>query len=110
MDCAIQLVSSDDEVRKETIEAVSEFKNQSLTTQAKKGEQLQAMMPAIKKSFGMMVNEICELSAENSVLKDKIGDYDVKWLNASTKKLLIDTTEEAKKQQFLERMRRQLKQ
>ena len=47
MELAIQIGSSDKKVRDDTIEDLKEFNSQSSTTQAKKGEQLVAMMPAI---------------------------------------------------------------
>ena len=51
MELAMQIISNDNSVRIETIRDLKEFNQQSLSTQAKKGEQLTAMMPAIKKSF-----------------------------------------------------------
>ena len=47
----MQLSSNDKTVRNDTIQDLKDFSQQSLTTQAKKGEQLVSMMPAIKKSF-----------------------------------------------------------
>ena len=58
---------------------MKEFKQQFLTTQAKKSEQLVSMMPAIKKAFILMGDDIAELHTENEALKDQIGDYDEKW-------------------------------
>ena len=49
MDLAMQISSSDKTVRNDTIQDIKEFNNQSLRTQAKKGEQLIFMMPAIIK-------------------------------------------------------------
>ena len=62
---------------------LKEFNNQSLVTQAKKGEQLISMMPAIKKAFNLMGDDIIELDAENQTLKNKIGEYDKEWLEES---------------------------
>ena len=45
----MQLGSSDQSVRNDTIQDLKDFNQQSLSTQAKKGEQLVSMMPAIKK-------------------------------------------------------------
>ena len=41
------------------------------------------MMPAIKEAFTLMGNDIVDLSTENDALKEKIGDYDEKWLPES---------------------------
>ena len=46
------------------------------------------MMPAIKKAFNLMGDDILELSVENESLKNQIGDYDEKWLQESKAKLL----------------------
>ena len=43
----MQLGSNDKTVRNDTIQDLKEFNQQSLSTQAKKGEQLVSMMPAI---------------------------------------------------------------
>ena len=45
----MQLVSNDKTVGSNTMNDLKEFNNQSLARQAKKGEQLVSMMPAIKK-------------------------------------------------------------
>ena len=55
------------------------------TTQAKKGEQLVSMMPAIKKAFNLLGDDIVELSTKNDALKNEIGSYDEKWLEESKK-------------------------
>ena len=47
----MQIISKDKSVRNDTIHDLKEFNSQSLTTQAKKGEQLASMMPAIKKAL-----------------------------------------------------------
>ena len=47
----MQIISNDKSVRDDTIQDLKELHSQSLTTQAKKAEQLVSMMPAIKKSF-----------------------------------------------------------
>ena len=53
MDLAKQITSNDKSIRNDTMVDLKEFKNQSLATQAKKGEQLVSMMPAIKKAFSL---------------------------------------------------------
>ena len=88
MELAIQLSSNDKTVRNDTIQDLKEFNQQSLTTQAKKGEQLVSMMHAIKKAFNLMGDDIIELSTENDALKNKIGSYDERWLEESKAKLL----------------------
>ena len=72
----MQIISNDKTVRNDTIQDLKDFNQQSLTTQAKKGEQLFSMMPAIKKAFNLMGDGIVELSTENVALKNKIGSYD----------------------------------
>ena len=80
MDLAVQKISTDKTVRSDTIQDLKEFNLQSLTTQAKKGEQLVSLMPAIKKAFILMGDDFVELYTENKNLKNKIGSYHEKWL------------------------------
>ena len=108
MDLAIQLVQNDKNVRDNTILELKEFNNQSLTTQAKKGEQLISMMPAIKKAFNLMGDDIIELDAENQTLKNKIGVYDEKWLEESKARLLKQIDDDKRASIIMERMKKQL--
>ena len=52
------------------------------------------MMPAIKKAFNLMSDDIVELHTENESLKNEIGSYDEKWLEESKLFLLKDTDDE----------------
>ena len=74
MELAMQLISSDQTVRDNTIEDLKDFNSKSLSTRAKKGEQLVSMMPAIKKAFNLLGDDIVDLSTEKDALKEKIGD------------------------------------
>ena len=69
----MQIFSTDKTIRSDTIEDLKEFNSPSLTTQAKTGEQLVSMMPAIKKAFNLMGDDRVELHTENENLKNKIG-------------------------------------
>ena len=104
----MQLSSNDKTVRNDTIQDLREFNQQSLTTQAKKGEQLTAMMPAIKKAFNVLGDDIIELSTENDVLKNQIGEYDEKWLQESKAKLLKDIDDKKRADLLMFRMKKQM--
>ena len=67
----MQIISTGKTVGSDTIEVLKEFNSHSLTTQAKKGEQLVSMLPAIKKPFNLMGDDIVELHTENEGLKIK---------------------------------------
>ena len=108
MELAMQISSSDQSVRSDTIQDLKEFNQQSLTTQAKKGEQLTAMMPAIKKAFNILGDDIIELSTENDVLKNQIGEYDQKWLEESKAKLLKDIDDKKRADLLMSRMKKQM--
>ena len=108
MELAMQLSSNDKTVRNDTIQDLREFNQQSLTTQAKKGEQLTAMMPAIKKAFNVLGDDIIELSTENDVLKNQIGEYDEKWLQESKAKLLRDIDDKKRADLLMFRMKKQM--
>ena len=90
----MQIISNVETVRSDTIEGLKDFNNQSLTTQAKKGEQLVSMMPAIEKAFNLLGDDMVEFSTENETFKYKIVSYDKKWLEESKAKLLKQTDDE----------------
>ena len=69
----MQIISNGKTIRSDTVQDLKEFNSQSLTTQAKIGEQLVSMMPAIKKAFTLMGDDSVELSTERDALKNKIG-------------------------------------
>ena len=104
----MQISSTDKTVRNNIIEDLKEFNTQSLNTQAKKGEQLVAMMPAIKKAFNLLGDDIVDLSTENDALKEKIGDYDEKWLQESKEKLLKDIDDGKRANLIMSRMKKQM--
>ena len=76
----MQLISNDKTVRSNTVQDLKEFKNQSLATQAKKGEQLVSMVPANKQAFDLIGDDMVDLSTEKDALINKIGSYDKKKL------------------------------
>ena len=104
----MQLSSNDKTVRDDTIQDLKDFNQQSLTTQAKKGEQLVSMMPAIKKAFNLLGDDIVELSVENESLKNQIGEYDEKWLQESKAKLLKEIDEEKRAILIMSKMKKQM--
>ena len=108
MDLAIQIIANDKTVRNGTIQVLKEFNQQSLTTQAKKGEQLVSMIPAIKKVYNSMGVDIVELSVENESLKSQIGEYDEKWLQESKAKLLKELDDEKTANLIMSRMKTQM--
>ena len=104
----MQIISNNKTVRNDTIHDLKKFNQQSLTTQAKKGEQLVSMMPAIKKAFNLMGVDIVELGVENESLKNQIGNYDEKWLQESKAKLLKDIDDEERANLIMSRMKKQM--
>ena len=104
----MQLISTDQKVRDDTIQDLKEFNSQSLSTRSKKGEQLVSMMPAIKKAFNLLGDDIVDLSTENDALKNKIGDYDEKWLEESKARLLKDIDDEKRANIIMSRMKKQM--
>ena len=108
MELAMQLISTDQTVRDDTIQDLKEFNSQSLSTRSKKGEQLVSMMSAIKKAFNLLGDDIVDLSTENDALKNKIGDYDEKWLEESKAKLLKDIDDEKRANIIMSRMKKQM--
>ena len=101
----MQLSSNDKTVGNDTIQDLKDFNQQSLTTQAKKGKQLVSMMPAIKKAFDLLGDDIVDLSTENDALKNQIGEYDEKWLQESKAKLLKEIDDEKRANLIMSRMK-----
>ena len=108
MELAMQIISNDKTVRNDTVQDLEEFNSQSLATQAKKGEQLVSMMPAIKKAFNLLGDDIVELFTENDVLKNKIASYDEKWLDESKTRLLQQIDDEKRANLVMSRMKKQM--
>ena len=104
----MQIFSTDKTVRNDTIQDLKNFNQQSLATQAKKGELLVSMMPAIKKAFNLLGDDIVELSVENESLKNQIGQYDEKWLQESKAKLLKEIDDEKRANLIMSRMKKQM--
>ena len=108
MELARQKISTDKTVRNVTIQDLKEFNQQYLSSQAKKSEQLTSMMPAIKKAFDLLGDDIVGLSTENDALKNKIGSYDKKWLEETKAKLLKQIDGEKRAKFFMSRMKIQM--
>ena len=104
----MELSSTDKTVRNDTMQDLKEFNSQSLSTRAAKGEQLVSMMPAIKKAFNLLGDDIVDLSTENDALKNKIGDFDEKWLQESKAKLLKDIDDKKRADLITSRMKKQM--
>ena len=66
------------------------------------------MMPAIKKAFNVLGDDIIELSTENDVLKNQISEYDEKWLQESKAKLLKDIDDKKRADLIMFRMKKQM--
>ena len=71
-------ISNDKTVRNDTVQGLGEFNSHSLTTQARKGEQLVSRISALKKAFDLMGDDIVELTTEKEALKNQIGKYNQK--------------------------------
>ena len=102
----MQIGSTNQKVRNNTIQDLKDFNQQSLSTRAKKGEQLVSMMPAIKEAFTLMGIDIVDLCTENDALKEKNGDYDEKWLQKSKEKLLKDIDDEKRANLIMSTMKK----
>ena len=66
------------------------------------------MMPAIKKPFNLLGDDIVELSTENDALKNKIGSYDEIWLEEPKAMLLKQIDDEKRANLIMSRMKKQM--
>ena len=103
----MQIFSNDKTVRNDTIQSLKEFNSQSLTTQAKKGEQLVSMTPAFKRAFDLLGDDKVDLSTENDALKSKIRSCDEKWLEESENKILKQIDDEKRANLIMSRRKKQ---
>ena len=62
------------------------------------------MIPAIKKAFDLLGDDI----VENDALKNKVGDYDEKWLQEPKDKLLKEIDVEKRANLIMSRMKKQM--
>ena len=108
MELATQIISNDKTVRTDTVQYLKVFNSQFLATQVKKGEQLVCMMHAIKKAFNLLGDDIVEISTENDASKNKIGDFDEKWLQESKAKLLKQIDDEKRAKLIMSKMKKQM--
>ena len=67
------------------------------------------MIPAIKKAFNLLGDDIIELSVENDALKNQIGDYGQKWLEELKTRLLKDINDEKRANLIMSRMKKQMR-
>ena len=103
------IVSNDETVDSNAVQDLNDLNPQPLATQANKGEHLVSMMPAIKKPFDSMADDMVELSMEKESLKNKIGSYDEKWLGELKATLLKQFDDDKRANLILSRMEKQRK-
>ena len=66
------------------------------------------MMPAIKKSFDLMGDEILVLSTEKDALKNQISDFEQKWLEESKANLIKQIDDEKRANLIMSGMKKQM--
>ena len=66
-------------------------------------------MLAIEKAFGIMGDDIGELSTENDALKNRKGAYDEKWSEESKAKRLKQIDDEKRANLIMSRVKKQMK-
>ena len=69
----MQNISIDQTVRSNTVQDLKDVNSQFLETQARKGEQLVSMIPALRETFDLVGDDMVELSAENETLSNKMA-------------------------------------
>ena len=67
------------------------------------------MMPALKKAFDLLDDDIVELSTANESLKNKVGSDDEKWLEKFKAKLLKQVDDEKRANFIMSTMQKQMK-
>ena len=65
----MRIISYDQTVKSNTVRELKDSNSESSSTQPEKGEQSVFVMPAIEKVFGLMGDDIVDLSIKNESLK-----------------------------------------
>ena len=65
-------------------------------------------MPAIKRAFFLLGDDIIDLHTEKESLKNKIRSYDEKWLDGSKARLLQQIDDEKRANLGMSRMKKQM--
>ena len=66
-------------------------------------------MPAFRKAFNMMVDDIVELCTKNDALRNNTSSYVEKWLEESKAKPLKQIDDEKRAKLIMSRMKKQMK-
>ena len=109
MELAMRFTSNDKILRSNKVQNLKDFTSQSLSTQAKKGEQLVSMMIAFNKALELMGDDIVELSIENESIKNTIGSHDEQCLEESQAKLLKHIDDGKRANLIMSGMEKQMK-
>jgi len=104
----VEFLKSDPIVRQQIKADLIEYNKQGLVTQAKKGEELTAIVPVIKQAIQIMGDDIYELGIENEILRDKMGNVDEKWLSQTKVNIMSKTMIPEKNNYILNRMKNQI--
>ena len=86
MDLAIQLASNCKKLGGETIQESEDYKSQPLQAQVIRGEELVALLPAIRKRYNSLEDEIMELTIGNIIMENRISEISEKRLEKSKEK------------------------
>ena len=106
MESAMQIISKNQTVGNDTVQGLQDFNSQSLSTKAKKGEQLVSMTPAIRKALDLTGDDRVETSTGNESLKNIITSDDEKWPVVSKTKPLKQVDDEKRANLSMSRMKK----
>ena len=105
----MQFISDDKTIRSDTIQGLKDFFLTISNNTSQNGGQLVSMIPAIKKPFDLMVDDIVKNYTENDALEIKTGSNDEKSLEESKAKLLKQIDDEKRAKLIMSRMKKQMK-
>ena len=83
----MQIISTDKTVRNDTIQDLKEFNSQCLSSQARKGEQLTSMMPAIEKAFAD--EKLEKIDCHISYIEKDYNEFKLQYIKQSVDDILI---------------------
>src|SRR5271156_6071991 len=92
----VSYLKQDPLVRQRIKDYLTEYSKQNLVTQAQRGKELVAIAPVVMEAVKIMSDDIYELSIENDVLRDKMGNVDEEWLKATKTNIMGTATNDTK--------------
>lgn len=103
----VEYLKTNSEIRNKIREELVDLSKQSLSTKARRCEELTANTVVYQEAIQIMGDDIFDLTVENNVLKERIGPVETSWLEDKKEKSKLSYDSEAKGKVILSRLKKQ---